>query len=181
MGSLNWTGRRRLPLIRQTESAECGLACLAMMASWHGLQTDLPTLRERFSISTQGMTLQRLIECAAGIRLSSRAVRLEPEDLKSLSLPCILHWNMARCTAPVRGHSSAAAAAACPACRNRSGYRRSSYSYDSYPSYSSSGSSGGSHVITVLAVIAKETGQTGLFALPTAVILVVPHTQIRCR
>lgn len=94
MGSLNWTGRRRLPLIRQTESAECGLACLAMMACWHGLQTDLPTLRERFSISTQGMTLRRLIECAAGIRLSSRAVRLEPEDLKSLSLPCILHWNM---------------------------------------------------------------------------------------
>ncbi|CAI1554980.1 Uncharacterised protein [Serratia entomophila] len=49
---------------------------------------------------------------------------------------------MARCTAPVRGHSSAAAAAACPVCRNRSGYRRSSYSYDSYPSYSSSGTSG---------------------------------------
>lgn len=50
---------------------------------------------------------------------------------------------MARCTAPVRGHSSAAAAAACPACRNRSSYRRSSYSYDSYPPYSSSSSSGG--------------------------------------
>lgn len=94
MGSLNWTSKRRLHLIRQTESAECGLACLAMMACWHGLQTDLPTLRERFSTSTQGMTLQRLIECAADIRLSSRAVRLEPEDLKSLSLPCILHWNM---------------------------------------------------------------------------------------
>ncbi|MFV8871024.1 peptidase domain-containing ABC transporter [Serratia fonticola] len=94
MGSLKWTGRRQLPVIRQTESAECGLACLAMMACWHGLQTDLPTLRERFSISSQGMTLQRLIECAAGIRLSPRAVRLEPEDLKSLSLPCILHWNM---------------------------------------------------------------------------------------
>lgn len=94
MESLNWTGKKRFHLIRQTESAECGLACLAMMACWHGLQTDLPTLRERFSISTHGMTLQRLIECAAGIRMSSRAVRLEPEDLKSLSLPCILHWNM---------------------------------------------------------------------------------------
>ncbi|WP_071988931.1 toll/interleukin-1 receptor domain-containing protein [Pantoea ananatis] len=44
---------------------------------------------------------------------------------------------MSRCTAPVRGHSSAAAAAACPACRNRSGYR-SSYRYDNYtPPYSS--------------------------------------------
>lgn len=70
MDGLKWSGRKQLPLIRQTESAECGLACLVMMACWHGLQTDLPTLRERFSISTQGMTLQRLMECAAGIRLS---------------------------------------------------------------------------------------------------------------
>lgn len=43
---------------------------------------------------------------------------------------------MARCTAPVRGHSSAAAAAACPACRNRSSYRYSGYG----SSYSSSNS-----------------------------------------
>lgn len=42
---------------------------------------------------------------------------------------------MARCTAPVRGHYSAAAAAECPACR----YRSSRYSggYSSYSSYSS--------------------------------------------
>lgn len=52
---------------------------------------------------------------------------------------------MARCTAPIRGHSSAAAAAACPACR----YRRSGYSsygggsFYSNSSYPSSGSSGG--------------------------------------
>ena len=45
---------------------------------------------------------------------------------------------MARCTAPVRGHSSAAAAAACPACRYRSSYRYGGYG-------SSSGSSGGSY------------------------------------
>lgn len=56
---------------------------------------------------------------------------------------------MARCTAPVRGHSSAAAAAACPACRYRSSYRYSGYdsSYSSpsssVPSYSSSGGGGG--------------------------------------
>lgn len=59
---------------------------------------------------------------------------------------------MARCTAPVRGHHSAAAAEACPACRGRygrysgySGYNNySSYGSNSYSSYSSSGSSGGS-------------------------------------
>lgn len=51
---------------------------------------------------------------------------------------------MSRCTAPVRGHSSAAAADACPVCR----YRRSSYGTTkayAAPSYSlsSSGSSSG--------------------------------------
>ena len=51
---------------------------------------------------------------------------------------------MARCTAPVRGHSSAAAAAACPACRYRSSYRYGGYG----SSYSSSGSSGASYSIS---------------------------------
>lgn len=54
---------------------------------------------------------------------------------------------MARCTAPVRGHSSAAAAAACPACRYRYGGRYGGYSSytPSYstPSYAPSWSGGG--------------------------------------
>lgn len=59
---------------------------------------------------------------------------------------------MARCTAPVRGHSSSAARANCPACSSRYGGYRSSYGYDggyssSYPSgASSSYSSGGRSV-----------------------------------
>lgn len=57
---------------------------------------------------------------------------------------------MTRCTAPVRGHSSAAAAAACPACRYRSSSRYSGgYSNSYYPStnssnYSNSRGGGGS-------------------------------------
>ncbi|RNF31203.1 TIR domain protein [Massilia aurea] len=53
---------------------------------------------------------------------------------------------MARCTAPVRGHSSAAARANCPACNSRFGGYSSSYGYggysSSYPSGNSSYSSG---------------------------------------
>lgn len=49
---------------------------------------------------------------------------------------------MARCTAPVRGHSTASGAAACPACSSRYG-RSYSYSPPSYSSpYPSSGSIG---------------------------------------
>lgn len=51
---------------------------------------------------------------------------------------------MARCTAPIRGHRTASAAEACPACRSRSYGYRSSYSYPSYPSsYSNSRRNGG--------------------------------------
>lgn len=54
---------------------------------------------------------------------------------------------MARCTAPVEGHRSASAEAACPACRGRGRYRgyTRSYapeSYNPYPSYSPPQSSG---------------------------------------
>ena len=50
---------------------------------------------------------------------------------------------MARCTAPVRGHSSAAAAAACPACSYKSSYRHGGYSSSYISPYSSSGNSSG--------------------------------------
>jgi hypothetical protein len=54
---------------------------------------------------------------------------------------------MAQCTAPVRGHTSSAAAAACPACRYRYGRGYGyggGYSAPSYPSTSSVRSSGSS-------------------------------------
>ncbi|MEM7692019.1 MAG: cysteine peptidase family C39 domain-containing protein, partial [Pseudomonadota bacterium] len=40
--------------ILQAEAAECALACLAMVSSHHGLDTDLVTLRRRHKISSQG-------------------------------------------------------------------------------------------------------------------------------
>lgn len=53
---------------------------------------------------------------------------------------------MTRCTAPIQGHRTASAAAACPACSSRNSGYQSSYSYSPSPypsSYSSSVSSGG--------------------------------------
>ncbi|MGO4744928.1 peptidase domain-containing ABC transporter [Serratia quinivorans] len=91
---INWAWRKRLPLIRQTESAECGVACLAMIAGWHGHQIDLPTLRAQFNVSQLGMTFSQLMSCAEHLHLSGRAVQLELEELHLLSLPCILYWDM---------------------------------------------------------------------------------------
>lgn len=85
--------RRRLPALLQTEAAECGLACLAMIASYHGHCVDVATLRRRFTISAKGTALSSIIDFASRLELSARPVRLEIEDLGRLRLPCILHWN----------------------------------------------------------------------------------------
>ncbi|MGL4428355.1 MAG: peptidase domain-containing ABC transporter [Silvania sp.] len=92
--NLHFHWRPRLPLIRQTEAAECGVACLAMIAGWYGHRIDLPNLRSKFNISTHGMTFAYLIECAQNLKLTGRAVRVELEELNLLVMPCILHWDL---------------------------------------------------------------------------------------
>lgn len=92
--SLHLSMRRRVPTILQSEAAECGLACLAMVASHHGFDCDLSALRTRFAVSLRGVTLAQLMQMAAELRLSPRALRLEPAALRQLAVPCILHWNL---------------------------------------------------------------------------------------
>ena len=84
----------RVPVVLQTEAAECGLACLAMVASAHGLHTDLAALRQRFSLSLKGVTLADLVRMADRLQLPSRALRAELDELPQLQTPCILHWDL---------------------------------------------------------------------------------------
>lgn len=93
--SLLEIGRRsRLPSIMQTEAAECGLACLAMITSFHGHRIDLNTLRRRHPVSLKGVTLRGLIQVATQMHLACRALRFELHDIRLLTLPAIVHWDM---------------------------------------------------------------------------------------
>lgn len=83
-----------LPLMLQTEATECGLACVGMVAGYHGYRTDLATLRRRFPVSLKGSTLRDLIAIAGQLELATRPLKLDLEDLAQLKLPCILHWNL---------------------------------------------------------------------------------------
>lgn len=80
--------------IIQSESAECGLASLAMLADAHGMRIGLPVMRQRFPLSLKGAKLNQLIHVAQQLGFSTRPLRLDMEDLGKLSLPCILHWNL---------------------------------------------------------------------------------------
>ncbi len=81
-------------LILQSESSECGLASLAMVANAYGLHIGLPELRRRFPLSLKGAKLAHLIRIAQQLGFSTRALRLDMEDLGKLALPCVLHWDL---------------------------------------------------------------------------------------
>lgn len=91
---LNFGGGIKVPSIIQSESAECGLACLAMILCFNGLEVDMNTLRRKFPVSTHGTSLRELMAMAAKFNLAPRALKGEIKDLEHVQLPCVLHWNM---------------------------------------------------------------------------------------
>ena len=94
MDGIIFKSGRNLPTVLQTEQAECALACLAMISGYFGHKIDIITLRTKYSFSQHGVTLKDVIKIAEKMNLSSRAVRLELEDLDKLKMPAILHWDM---------------------------------------------------------------------------------------
>jgi ATP-binding cassette subfamily B protein RaxB len=91
---LKFSGQNSVCIILQSEVAECGLACLAMIACYHGYKTDITSLRQKYTSSLKGLNLQQLIKFADQMGFAARPVRTELEGTQTLSLPCILHWDL---------------------------------------------------------------------------------------
>ncbi|EDO6205049.1 peptidase domain-containing ABC transporter [Salmonella enterica] len=84
---------RRVPVIHQTESSECGIACLAMVFGHYGKSIDLFSLRQQFNISSRRATLYSIRTIAVQMGMTARALSLDLNELNVLRRPCILHWN----------------------------------------------------------------------------------------
>jgi ATP-binding cassette subfamily B protein RaxB len=85
---------RRVPVILQSEAPECGIACLAMVASFHGHRTDLSAMRLRMSPSLKGITLKNIAQIAETMGMTARGVQVPLQSLGKLRLPAVLHWDM---------------------------------------------------------------------------------------
>ena len=90
--AINWGSR--LPMVMQTEAAECGVACLAMVIGYHGQPCEITELRRHLSVSLKGTSLKHLVGMAERLGFAARPVRLELDELRQLSTPCILHWDL---------------------------------------------------------------------------------------
>jgi len=85
---------QRIPTILQAEAAECSLACVTMIAKFHGHDVDLPSMRRRFDTSLRGMSLTKLIEVSRAMGLDGRPLKAEVGYLRYARMPCILHWDL---------------------------------------------------------------------------------------
>ncbi|MFK3695915.1 peptidase domain-containing ABC transporter [Serratia bockelmannii] len=91
---LKFSTRKKVPVILQTEAAECGLACVAMISEYFGHGIDMISFRAKNPVTMRGMTLLDVMNAAATLKLITRPIKLELEYLSKISMPCILHWNM---------------------------------------------------------------------------------------
>ncbi len=92
--SMEWPWAQTVRPMLQSEAAECGLTCVAMVAAHHGHRVNVGGLRRRFPSSMKGATISELIGVASELELAPRALRLELDELSKLQLPAILHWDM---------------------------------------------------------------------------------------
>lgn len=90
---MSFLRKKSLPVILQSEATECALACLAMIAGYHGLNVTLLELRKKHGVSLKGATLRDVTEIARKFNLSTRPVRCEPQGLRQLKTPALLHWD----------------------------------------------------------------------------------------
>lgn len=81
------------PLFRQSEQMDCGIACLRMIAAYHGKYLSTTELRQVIKKGKDGVSLADLYEASEKLGFKASGVEINLDQLKrSIKLPCILHW-----------------------------------------------------------------------------------------
>lgn len=85
---------KHLPHYHQQESADCGPACLRMIAKHYGHSYSLEMLRTHSFISREGVSMLGISDAAEYLGMHTLGVKITFEQLANEAvLPCILHWN----------------------------------------------------------------------------------------
>jgi ATP-binding cassette subfamily B protein len=82
----------RIPYIPQLEAADCGAACLAMVAGYHGRIVELEEARAAVGSARGGVSAFDLVEAGRRLGLIGRGVSLEVDEVNLLPRGAILHW-----------------------------------------------------------------------------------------
>ena len=83
----------KTPTIYQMEATECGAASLSMIFAYFGKYLSLEQMRIETGVSRDGCNAGNIMRAAKKYGFECHGYRKEPEELKILKPPCIIHWN----------------------------------------------------------------------------------------
>ena len=84
--------RVSFPFIKQYDQMSCGTTCIMMLSKYYGKHFSSSRVRELAHVDRSGASLANLASAAEQLGFATRGMRLSYDDLRSVKLPCIVHW-----------------------------------------------------------------------------------------